>query len=78
VVGVSVTERLPDGIEPLLSAKQVCEWLACSENQLRTFVNRDGLPVIRTMRDLRFAPSDVRAWIEARRTVAASASRPRR
>jgi excisionase family DNA binding protein len=56
--------------EPLLlTARQAAQALSISERTLWTLANRHGLPCVRFGQSVRYAPADLRAWIEKQKSI---------
>jgi excisionase family DNA binding protein len=51
----------------LLTLSEVAKFLAISERSVKRLVGRRGLRCVRIGRSVRFDPSDVRRWVEARK-----------
>ena len=64
--GPSSLAGLPESMEPLLTAKEVCELLRVSSRHLR----RLNVPCVRFGRLVRYRRGDVFRWVEARRNSA--------
>lgn len=55
-------------MEPLLRPEQAAELLGMTPRALEAWRHRrQGPPFIRTQRAIRYAPADLRAWIEQQR-----------
>ena len=52
--------------EPLMTIKEVAEWLRVGERTVRRWVAEEGLPYYRFKKLLRFRASEVEGWTRRR------------
>lgn len=70
---MDIKDLAPLGLDPLLSIKELAAYLGIPEATLRDWrVDGKGPSSIRVGGQVRYAISDVRAWLEAHREPAAA------